>query len=1011
MALPPLPMADPTPAPLARAVRITLILLLFAFVAILTVCDLNSYDTWTHLATGRLMWEEKRIPDHEPYSYSQNCEMSLEEASPQYTVRYDVLDPKTDRVIVSAGVPYDKERKAQIQKAMAKAGIPLSELRVRIEPPLRMLLENARASDGRLVLPTGTVLHEEEIETLRAAGIERVITTVPWVNHEWLFQIPAYLSYKYFGMPGPTIFKCIILVAAYLIVFFAVYRKETHVFAIVAVFLAAIVSYKRFYMRPEILSILFTAAWFFIIERFRRKPTWWICFWLPALMVLWINSHGYFILGVAVPLLYLLLEGLQAVMPMPRFCTRTLLWKNDLIHGKALGIFAIATGLTIAATLANPYGVAGARYPLDVLGQVSDPTSVIRTVIGEMQPPFQFSFTYAVFFSWGLLALGIASWLINIRRFKFSRFAIWLVAFFFMTKALRNMPFFGVPGAIFLALNLNESWAETRAFLVERVVPGALWAAKWLAQAAVACGLVYFFLLNVSDRFYVRDIASIRCGFGYSEDKFSMGAAEWVKDHPVKGPLFNAFGMGGLCMWKLYPEERRDGDGVTRLHYDGRRLFIDGRAEMYGGPFVKNYTLALSEPSVWKQFDDKYRFGVVFLNWQAGDTQPLMHLLYTDPGWALVYGDGVGYVFVRNVPENRAVIDAARRALESPRFVDFTESYASILRGIPWMPSMKKFGEFQGRVQAIARVINGDPRLGDEARRTGATPGVIPFDRRFMSNRYDHVREWLPFLPERQIAPGELMGTAGFALLGDRPDLAEAVYLGLVEHIAPDVPELLINLAQTCQARAGNYFRMKDNKKGSAYIDNALLYFRRAEKIMPNYPGLSIQLLRLYDAMGDHAAAMSCLRTAASGGLNVSTATLIASVYLSQGYDRTAEALGLYRYCLTQMPPRDQGPIMERIAFCLIRLERPEEALRYAYRAVDLESWTAISSPGQQAQDWYTLGLALFRTGRREEAVGCFQQCRVLDPDFKPAVDALNQIASPPPQPNTQPPPSIPGMN
>ena len=862
-----------------RIVRGTLIVFGLMFVAFLAIHPLNSYDVWTHLAIGRLMWEEQRIPDHEPFSYTQNREMSLDEAAPLLVVRETIrLDTPRSlpeeppyRIAAAAGTPFDNDLKTTLKRlnllydavdvdgdvhdrrlaedamtadntVVVRGGTVLKQrhverclsagidtvhvvkedIRLKIEPPLKRLTADAVGSDGEVVLAEGTLLGEEEIDLLREAGVSSVHVTVPWVNHEWLFQIGAYLSYKWWGLSGPIFYKTAILMIGFTVMLIAVYRRETHVIGVFAVFLAAIVSHKRFFMRPEVFSILFTAVWLWVLEQFRRRPSWHICWVLPALMVVWINAHGYFILGVGVLLIYLLGESLQSVIPMPRVLRSKLRWKDDLIAGRSLKILGIATVLVIAATFVNPYGVDGARYPIDVLGQVADPTSVIRTVIGEMQPPWSFGHIEAVFYTWVLIYLSAASFLLNARRLKFSRLLLWVVSIIFLDKALRNMPFFGIPAGVIMTLNVNEAWDDTVRFVNERVIPEALIALKWLSQAALA-GLLIFYLLTIpSDRFYVADGGSVRFGLGYTDQKFSMGSVEWIRNSGVKGHIFNAFGMGGLCMWKFYPEER-DGE----LHYGGRQLFIDGRAEVYGGPFVKNYTSSLGgeERSIalWRGFDERFRFHVVFLNWYAGNTHPILRRLYYDPEWMLCYGDGSGYVFVRRPlkgrpikgPEDAAILkhnlaiirklwgkDISRGYIGEPgnlwakdAIEKDTPSPTALWHNRPLTAKDVRPGEtrreaWRRRRQALRRdgtlgtmqdpnrslrekLLCADPYGAAMALKASDSPTVVQFKREDFTNGYDRVREWLPILPRRAISPGTMVGRAQFALSMSGLNMAE----------------------------------------------------------------------------------------------------------------------------------------------------------------------------------------------------------------------------------------------
>lgn len=983
----PAPSAEDLPSSRpGAAARGVLIFLVGLTVVFLTLCQLNSYDVWTHLATGRLMWEERRIPDHEPYSYTQNREMSLEEAAPQFALRRTVFTP-AGRLVVAAGVPFDDAAKAKLRRA----NIPLESVELKIESPLKRLVEDATEADGMVVATKGALLDQARVETLRSAGVKTVHVTVPWVNHEWLFQIIAYLSYKCCGLDGPIYLQMGLLSLAFFFVFLTAYRPQTHLVGLAAVFLAAITSYKRFYMRPELFSILFTAVWIWMIERFRRRGRGWsLCITAPLLMVLWINTHGYFILGIAVMLIYLIGEGLQDVLLMSGVFRKASRFGEDLIRGKGLGRLAVATALCVLATLVNPYGVAGARYPIDVLQQVADPTSVIRTVIGEMQPTFNFGHIYAVTFTWVLVVLGVASCVLNVRRIKLSRLLLGVLSYFFMTKALRNMPFFGIPGAMILALNVNEAWPDVLAYLRRKVPSEALLAAAWAGQLGLAALLGFFIVWIPSDRFYVNDVANVRFGFGYSVDKFSMGATDFIRDNPVQGHLFNAFGMGGLCMWKLFPEERPGPDGKPTLQYGGTRLFIDGRAELYGGPFVRDYTFALMDNSTWNAFDEKFKFQEVFLNWQAVDTQPLIRRLYRDPAWALCYGDGVGYVFVRNTPENKAVIDKARKCMESPPFIDFAEPYARPADSLPGIPSRRRFADGQDRIWNLCRTQGGDPRLGEQARRLSDTPGQAPLDRRLMTNAYDRLREWLPVLPERVICPGEVLGQAEFALNEGYPDLADALVSGLIE-LSPEVPDFYLYRGRIYQVRAENLLHQGYTKQGESDFRMAMEYYRQAENRAGNYPGLNLEILRLADRMGDgRVAALYLRRCMTEVYPAVPSAEFLGSICMR--YNLDLEAIEQFRTAAELLPERDRSELYERIAFCHVRLHDYRSALPNATRAVDLDESNPLA--------WMTLGLTEKGLGRLDRAKEAFQRCLALSPDFQAARDQLRQLESsstPPP--------------
>jgi tetratricopeptide (TPR) repeat protein len=982
---------------IARFARAALIALTLFTVPLFFIHPMNSYDVWTHLASGRLMWEEGRIPNHEPFSYTQNREMTVEEATPLYTVNQTLWADGGTRVIMPAGTPFDNVCRQRLRNFK----VPESAVSLRVEPPLKRLTRDAVDAKGGVVLTTGTALGQAEIEKLKAAGVKTVEVTVRWVNHEWLFQIGAYLFYKGFGIYGPIFYKSLILMGAFLFVLFTVYDRRTHVIGLLGVLLVGVVSCKRFYMRPEVCSILFTAAWFFFIERFRRRQEGWsVVIWLPLLMVLWINTHGYFILGVAVMLLYIIGEGIQAYVPMPRVLTKTLRWKDDLIRGKGLAKLALATLLTIGATFINPYGINGARYPIDVLAEVADPTSTIRTVIGEMQSPFYFGFTYAVMFGWFLLYLGAASWVLNLRRLKLSRIIIWGVAIFFYTKALRNMPFLAIPGAVYLSLNCTEAWDDMTKFLRERVIPEVLTGARIVAQLALV-GLLIFFVFDIAtDRFYIHDVASQRFGVGpgYTPEKFSMGAIDFIRknmnEDKLQGPMFNAFGMGGLCMWRLYPTEEKGPDGKTVLKYSGRRLFIDGRAEMYGGPFVRNYTRALAEPKVWEELDAKWQFGSVFLNWQASDCQRLMAQLYRDQDhWALCYGDGVGYVYVRNTPANRRLIEQSRNAMANPIMADFSDTWAMLASGMPGIPSYVQFVEWQDHVRVVAMILNGDPLFGARALDATNSRTQVRFDRRFMANGYDRLCEKLPFLPQRVIKPDDIQGTAGYALVNGQPDLAEAIYAGL-QALSPDVAEIDVYIGNIYQARGENLLRSLNDQPDEAerkkmidaaksYLDRAIEAYQTAERLFPGYPGLTMTLLAISDEAQNRELVQKYLNQALANEYpSVNSCLTLGEICMK--YGQPLQALKLYEATVDMLAERDRGPCYTRIGECYFKTGNPGMALKYLQLGADLDGGP---------MPWYWMAQVYWKQqGRIDEAIRCLKKALEIEPKFKQAADELHQL-------------------
>ena len=77
----------------------------------------------------------------------------------------------------------------------------------------------------------------------------------------------------------------------------------------------------------------------------------------------------------------------------------------------------------------------------------------------------------------------------------------------------------------------------------------------------------------------------------------------------------------------------------------GVPTFIDGRAELYGGDFIKRYNEAIGLRGETKLEDllERHRIGWTFLTKDAPANRLLAHL----PGWRQVFSDDQATIFVR----------------------------------------------------------------------------------------------------------------------------------------------------------------------------------------------------------------------------------------------------------------------------------------------------------------------------------------------------------------------------
>jgi hypothetical protein len=108
-----------------------------------------------------------------------------------------------------------------------------------------------------------------------------------------------------------------------------------------------------------------------------------------------------------------------------------------------------------------------------------------------------------------------------------------------------------------------------------------------------------------------------------------VAAVEFLKSQRLPGPNYNRYGWGGYLIYKLYPEYR---------------VYIDGRADVYGDAFFAEAMQTYDGAGDWASSLDRYGIKTVLISPDA----PLASLLRNDQGkWKVVYEDNDAVIFNR----------------------------------------------------------------------------------------------------------------------------------------------------------------------------------------------------------------------------------------------------------------------------------------------------------------------------------------------------------------------------
>jgi len=351
------------------------------------------------------------------------------------------------------------------------------------------------------------------------------------LTHEWLSQAGLYGLFAIGGFPLVVLGRALTLSATAALAGLLAWRRGGSgtwlVFGTVACGLS-LLSFTS--DRPSILSFLFTAIFLCVFEF--GLPLW----LLPALALLWANSHGGFFLGWVVCGIYAATAWLS----------RDTQWKHFVGWGAAA---FLASGL-------NPNGWNIARILLSYRRSPMTSTLLEWQTPAPIGPPFVFQLLFVA------TVVALVVW----RRQTRMRDWLLLLAFGVAAwSAFRNIPLFMITAPTLLA-----------GIAPKRALP------KWAPVATVAALAVSLAVGAASGRVF-----QLRT----SEELQPKGAVTFLRRHSPKAPLLNTYADGGYLIWSLYPQYRTFIDGRSlneTVFHDYRILFgatgpgaIDARRKVF----------------------------------------------------------------------------------------------------------------------------------------------------------------------------------------------------------------------------------------------------------------------------------------------------------------------------------------------------------------------------------------------------------------------------------------------
>lgn len=421
-----------------------------------------------------------------------------------------------------------------------------------------------------------------------------------WTVHEWLWEVLVFIAYGNGGYVTLVLISALLVTGTFAILYRLIRRLGANEILSGALILwAAALALPNLGVRPRELTHLFLAVYLSRLlsyrEGFIRPGQLWP---LPVLMALWVNLHGAFVLGIGV--LGLCAAGTTLESWWSRERSPRYLWLVLL--------------LTVGAASINPRGPWMLYYPFGYFLEERNPSFDIVT---EFQSP-NFHDPMSMVFAAGLLlflVLGVRRQRVNIVEP--------LLAVAFTAQALvsdRQTSAAAEVMAPLLALVLCERFGWARELPPVRL-PRRLNAVNWiLLGCLVVAGIAYAATPRVQQH--------LQFGVEPTTESLPVTGADFIERTQLPGPVFNNQPWGGYLIYRWYPQ---------------RRVFIDGRIDMYGPAVTHEYLQVATIKPEWRTVLDKYRVQTVLIEKNSA----LSVLLLADGGWERVFQGMAEDVFIR----------------------------------------------------------------------------------------------------------------------------------------------------------------------------------------------------------------------------------------------------------------------------------------------------------------------------------------------------------------------------
>lgn len=389
------------------------------------------------------------------------------------------------------------------------------------------------------------------------------VKDAPFNAHEWLPSVLFYGLIQVFGEDGlPLVLGGLVLTLFAVMVRLAYLKSGGNLpWAILLATIAVGVANTRNYLRPELLTLILLALYWMALERYRRTANWTSWAAALAIVIVWANTHGSFILAPIIASVYALGVILDCYRkPHP-----------DRVTSKATPRqFGLITVTALVCTLATPFGWELLRFVFEFNG-----AQLARTYIVEWMPtldPRLFGNRTWQIGAAGLL-LMVGSTLLNWKRLSAVELLMAVLFSILAMKAYRFLVYAGMVLAFVASALPPRSWSGARGKAIGFVLATGF--------SALTLGLA----MNFGNA-----AGSWPHEYAHTES-LSVLMKQVLSTPRLQGNVLTSYELGAELVYRAYPRLKPS---------------IDSRIDSYGDYYTAAHHHLLLDDTLLAQFVKEY---------------------------------------------------------------------------------------------------------------------------------------------------------------------------------------------------------------------------------------------------------------------------------------------------------------------------------------------------------------------------------------------------------------------